>query len=125
MNPPELGYTKEHEWVRFNDDGTATMGITDFAQEQLGDVVYVELPEVGGTVTQYEKFGEVESVKSVSELFSALSGEIVEVNTKLADEPELVNHDAFGEGWMIRIRLSNESERKNLLNASQYGELTA
>ncbi|GIW08482.1 MAG: glycine cleavage system H protein [Dehalococcoidia bacterium] len=123
--PEELGYTKEHEWVRFNDDGTVTMGITEFATDQLGDVVYVDLPPVGTTVRQFEKFGEIESVKAVSELFSGISGEVVEVNEKLGDQPELVNSDPYGEGWMLRVRPSNPAERDNLLSAADYGALTA
>lgn len=123
--PEELGYTKEHEWVRFNDDGTVTMGITEFASEQLGDVVYVDLPPVGTAVKQFEKFGEIESVKAVSELFSAMSGDIVAVNEKLSDQPELVNTDPYGEGWMVRVRLSDPAERSNLLTAADYGALTA
>ncbi|MCS6803013.1 MAG: glycine cleavage system protein GcvH [Chloroflexota bacterium] len=126
MNIPEdLGYTKEHEWVRFNDDGTVTMGITEFASEQLGDVVYIDLPAVGTQVKQFEKFGEIESVKAVSELFSAMSGEVIEVNEKLSEQPELVNTDPYGAGWMLRVRPSNPAERENLLTAAAYGALTA
>ncbi|MFN8533366.1 MAG: glycine cleavage system protein GcvH [Dehalococcoidia bacterium] len=122
--PQDLGYTKEHEWIRFNDDGTVTMGITEFAEEQLGDVVYVELPAVGTMVTQSEKFGEIESVKAVSDLFSGMSGEIVAINEQLSDQPELVNSDPFGEGWMLRVRPSNPAERDELLTAAAYGALT-
>lgn len=120
MNPPELGYTSEHEWVRFNDDGTATMGITDFAQEQLGDVVYLELPKVGEMLVQGEKFGEVESVKSVSDLFAAISGELLEINTRLEKEPELVNDEPYGEGWLIKLKVANIAEREKLLSAEDY-----
>jgi glycine cleavage system H protein len=122
--PDDLGYTKEHEWVRFNDDGTVTMGITEFAEEQLGDVVYLELPPVGTTVVLAEKFGEIESVKAVSDLFSGMSGEIVAINEKLSDQPELVNSDPYGDGWIIRVRPSNPAERDSLLTAAAYGALT-
>ncbi|GIW12425.1 MAG: glycine cleavage system protein GcvH [Chloroflexi bacterium] len=124
-NPEQLGYTREHEWVRFEDDGTVTMGITEFAQEQLGDVVYVDLPPVGSTVKQFEKCGEIESVKAVSDIYAGLSGEVVAVNEQLSDRPELVNQDPYGQGWMIRIRPSNPAERENLLSAEAYGALTA
>jgi glycine cleavage system H protein len=120
VNPPELGYTSEHEWVRFNDDGTATMGITDFAQEQLGDIVYVEFPKIGDQLVQGEKFGEVESVKSVSDLFAAISGELIEINKRLEREPELVNDDPYGEGWMVKVTVKDAGERSKLLSAEDY-----
>ncbi|MEO8071410.1 MAG: glycine cleavage system protein GcvH [Acidobacteriota bacterium] len=121
MYPTDLKYTRDHEWIRMN-DAEATVGITDFAQRQLGDVVFVELPELGRTVKQGEAFGSVESVKAVSELFSPVSGEIVAVNADLASHPEHVNsqpHDA----WMIRLRPSVASEAEALLDAAAYGEL--
>jgi glycine cleavage system H protein len=122
MYPTELKYTKDHEWVRLSGDDAA-VGITDFAQKQLGDVVFVELPEVGRTLTQGEVFGTIESVKAVSELFSPVAGEVVAVNTDLGAHPETVNkqpHDA----WMIRIRLSNAADVAELLDATQYEALT-
>ncbi len=121
MYPADLKYTKDHEWVRF-DAGGATVGITNFAQQQLGDVVFVELPEVGRTLAQGEVFGTIESVKAVSELFSPVSGEVIAVNDALAAHPETINgtpHDA----WMVRIRPSNEAERESLLDSTAYGDL--
>ena len=123
-SPPDLKYTKEHEWVRV-EDGVGTVGITDYAQDQLGDIVYVDLPAVGAQVTQLEKFGEIESVKAVSELFSPVSGEVMEANAALADKPQLVNESPYGEGWMIRVRLSNPSEMEELLSAQEYDEYLA
>jgi glycine cleavage system H protein len=102
-----------------------TVGITDYAQDQLGDIVFVDLPAVGTTVSQMQKFGEIESVKAVSELFSPVSGEVSEVNTTLADQPELVNDSPYGEGWMLRIRLSEPAEIDQLLTAQDYDEFTA
>jgi glycine cleavage system H protein len=121
MYPTDLKYTREHEWIRF-DGGEAAVGITDFAQKQLGDVVFVDLPEPGRTLTQGEVFGTIESVKAVSELFSPVSGEIVAVNDQLGVHPELVNskpHDT----WMIRLRPSAPGEADQLLDASAYGDL--
>ena len=123
-SPPDLKYTKEHEWVRMEGD-TGTVGITDYAQDQLGDIVFVDLPSAGTTVSQMQKFGEIESVKAVSELFSPVSGEVSEVNTALADQPELVNDSPHGEGWMLRIRLSEPAEIDQLLTAQEYDEFTA
>jgi len=121
MYPTDLKYTKDHEWVRF-DDGGAAVGITDFAQRQLGDVVFVELPEVGRQLKQHEVFGTIESVKAVSELFSPVSGEIVAVNTDLANHPEAVNAKPH-ETWMIRLRSSAPAEADALLDAAAYGAL--
>ena len=121
VSPGDLKYTKEHEWVRL-DGGDGTVGITDYAQDQLGDIVYVDLPDVGTQVTYLEKLGEIESVKAVSELFSPVSGEVVEVNGALTDKPELVNASPYGEGWMLRVRLSDPVELDNLLTAQQYGD---
>lgn len=119
MYPKDLKYAREHEWVRVDGD-IAVVGISDFAQDQLGEVVYVDLPSVGDTVTAGETFGEVESVKSVSELFSPLSGEITEVNDALSDAPETVNDDPYGDGWMIRIKMSDPDELGELLDAAGY-----
>jgi glycine cleavage system H protein len=121
MYPDTLKYTKDHEWISAT-DGIGRVGITDYAQKQLGDVVYVELPETGTKVSQGESFGTIESVKAVSELFAPVSGEVVEVNAALKDKPELVNsspHDT----WMIAIRLSDPSEVDGLLDAGAYGSL--
>jgi glycine cleavage system H protein len=119
MYPDDLKYTKDHEWIRL-EDGTGVVGITDFAQKQLGDVVYVDLPEVGTTVEAGQPFGTIESVKAVSELFSPVSGEIVEVNTSLRDKPEAVNQQPH-ETWMVKIRMSGTPA--DLLDASQYSDL--
>ena len=123
-SPPNLKYTKEHEWVRL-EDGIGAIGITEYAQEQLGDIVFVDLPAVGATVSQLEKFGEIESVKAVSELFSPVSGEVMEANAALADKPQLVNESPYDEGWMIRVRLSEPSELSGLMTAEQYDEYLA
>ena len=117
--PPELRYTKEHEWVRA-EDGIGTVGITDYAQDQLGDVVYVDLPPPGKQLTQLAVFGEIESVKAVSELYSPVSGEVVESNQALADKPELINESPYDEGWIMRVRLADEGEVDRLLTADQY-----
>jgi glycine cleavage system H protein len=117
--PSSLKYTKEHEWTRI-EDRRATIGITDFAQDELGDVVYVELPAVGKTITQMSTFGVVESVKAVSDLYTPVSGTVVEVNKKLEEHPELVNTDPYGEGWMLIVEMSNPSEIDTLLTAEEY-----
>jgi len=122
--PSDLRYDKEHEWVRVEGD-VATVGISDFAQDQLGEVVYVDLPAVGDTVTAGETFGEVESVKSVSELFSPVSGEVVKVNDELDGAPETVNEDAYGAGWMIEIKLADPSELDGLMGADEYQDFIA
>jgi len=123
-SPADLKYTKEHEWVRV--EGTiGTVGITDYAQDQLGDIVFVDLPAAGATVSQLQKFGEIESVKAVSELYSPVTGEVTEVNTNLAERPELVNDSPYGEGWMLRIRLSDPAEIEKLLSAAEYDEFIA
>ena len=119
MNPADLRYDKEHEWVRVEGD-SAVIGISDFAQDQLGEVVYVDLPSEGDILTAGEAFGEIESVKSVSELIAPVSGEITEVNSSLADSPETVNADAHGAGWMVKVRMSDDSEVDALLNAEDY-----
>src|SRR5918912_702028 len=121
--PEDLQYSKDHEWVRVEGD-VGVIGITDYAQNSLGDVVYVELPKPGETFAAHESFGSVESVKAVSEIFTPVSGEIVEVNESLQDEPEKVNADPYGEGWMIRIRLRNRGEVDSLLSAAEYEDFT-
>lgn len=123
--PADLKYIETHQWVRVAGDGTATVGITDHAQEQLGDVVYIGLPEVGETVTGGEESGVAESVKSASDVFSPVTGEVVEINEALEDEPELVNEDPYGGGWLYRVRLADEGELDGLLDAAAYGEKIA
>jgi glycine cleavage system H protein len=124
MVPKDLRYTKDHEWVRVDGD-EATVGITEYAAGQLGDIVFVELPEVGRTLAQFATFGVVESVKAVSDLFAPLSGEVVASNAALAGTPELVNSDPHGDGWMIRLRLSAPGEVDELLDATAYDALIA
>lgn len=121
--PEDLHYSKDHEWVQVEGDG-AIVGITDFAQNSLGDVVYVELPKVGEEFAAHESFGSVESVKAVSEVFSPVTGAITEVNNSLNDEPEKVNNDPYGEGWMIRIKMQNPGEVDSLLTAAEYEDFT-
>jgi len=123
-SPSDRRYTKEHEWVRV-EDNMGTVGITDYAQDQLGDIVYVDLPAVGMQVKQLEKLGEIESVKAVSDLYSPVSGEVVEVNQGVNDKPELVNQSPYEEGWLVRVRLADPVELDNLLTAKQYDELIA
>lgn len=118
MYPESLKYTKDHEWISVQ-DGVGRIGITDYAQQQLGDVVFVELPEVGTTIRQGQSFGTIESVKAVSELFAPVSGEVVEVNGSLKDKPELVNSDPHGT-WMVAVRLSDPAEADALLDAAAY-----
>lgn len=119
--PNDLLYTIEHEWVRLKEN-RATIGISDFAQGQLGDVVYVELPAVGTELTKENTFGVVESVKTVSDVYAPMSGKVVAVNKELESQPELVNSDPYGKGWMIEIEFSNSSPEQHLLNAEQYAE---
>ena len=124
MVPADLHYTKDHEWVRVDGD-EATVGITAYAADQLGDIVFVELPETGRNVTQFAAFGVVESVKAVSDLFAPVSGEVAASNAALASSPELVNSDPYGDGWMVRIRLSEQGELDELLDATAYDALIA
>ena len=119
MYPPDLKYTKEHEWVRIA-GSDARVGITDYAQKQLGDVVYVELPEVGRKLKEHETFGTVESVKAVSELFSPVAGEVVEANTALVQSPEALNADPYGKAWMIKVRLADPKAVAGLMDAGAY-----
>ena len=121
--PDDLHYSKDHEWVRV-DGNVAIVGITDYAQDSLGDVVYVELPKVGDDFAANESFGSVESVKAVSEVFSPVSGEVVGTNETLADTPEKVNEDPYGEGWMIRVQMSNPGEVDSMLTAAEYEDFT-
>jgi len=117
--PDDLHYTKDHEWIRVQGD-TGIIGITDFAQEQLGDVVHVQLPRIGEKFSAHDTFGEVESVKTFSELYTPVSGEVIEVNEALTDSPELVNSAPYGDGWMIKIKLSDKGQVDSLLSASEY-----
>jgi glycine cleavage system H protein len=120
--PADLKYTEEHEFVRVASDGTVEVGITDYAQGELGDVVYVELPQVGAKFSKHDVFGTIEAVKAVSELFSPLSGEITAVNERLDKEPALVNSDPYGAGWMIRMRADDKGELDALLDAEAYAK---
>jgi glycine cleavage system H protein len=122
--PADLRYTKDHEWVRVSGD-EATVGITEYAASQLGDIVFVELPEVGRSLTQFAAFGVVESVKAVSDLFAPLTGSVSATNDGLAGSPEQVNSDPYGEGWMIKVTLSNAGEVDELLDANAYDALIA
>jgi glycine cleavage system H protein len=117
-----LWYTQEHEWARIEGD-TAVVGITDYAQKELKGVVFVEIPEIGDKLIFHKDFGYVESTKSVNAVLSPVSGEVIEVNIRLEDEPELVNSDPYGEGWMVKVRMSNKDELEQLLNAREYSEL--
>lgn len=119
--PKELIYTEEHEWILVDDSANmATIGITDYAQGELGDIVFIELPAVGDEVTQMEPFGTIEAVKAVSDLFSPVSGTVKEVNEILQDQPELINQDPYDKGWMIKVELSNTSELKSLMSPEDY-----
>jgi glycine cleavage system H protein len=122
--PPDLKYTREHEWAR-QEGGRVRVGITAFAQEQLGDVVFVELPKVGSRVRAHQTFGVVESVKAVSDLFAPMSGEVVEVNAELAQKPEIVNQDPYGRGWMLLVQPADAAEWEQLLTSAQYEQLVA
>ena len=119
MYPEDLRYSKEHEWVKFDGD-RGRVGITDYAQEELGDVVNVELPPIGRTVRQFNPFGVVESVKAVQDLYAPVSGTVVAVNEKLRDTPEVINQAPYGEGWMIQVKLENPAELDNLMTAAEY-----
>jgi len=123
-SPDDRNYSKEHEWLKIDGDA-ATIGITDYAQQQLGDVVYVDLPEPGATIAQFEKMGEIESVKAVSDLFTPASGEVLEVNQAVVEEPEVVNSDPHGAGWLLRVRLTDASEAGKLLSAAEYDAFVA
>ncbi len=120
MIPNDRKYTKEHEWVKVEEGSQGLVGITHYAQEQLGDVVFVQLPAIGAKLQQFKKLGEIESVKAVSDLYSPVSGEVTEVNGQLQDKPELVNQDPYGRGWMLRVRLSDPRELDKLLSAQEY-----
>jgi glycine cleavage system H protein len=123
--PSELKYTKEHEWIRNNSDGTATVGITDFAQGELGDIVFVDISSLNEDVDQDASFGTIEAVKTVSELYMPVSGTIVEINDALENDPELVNNDPYGDGWLVKIRMNDPSQFDALLDADSYGQIIA
>ena len=127
MSPDDRKYTKEHEWVMLDSSAAnvAVAGITDFAQDQLGDIVFFELPKVGDTVSHLGKMGEVESVKAVSDLFSPIDGVVTEINEKLLDHPELVNEDPFGEGWLIKATMEDRAQLDGLMTAEEYDAFTA
>ena len=122
MSPDDRKYTGEHEWIKVEDAATghARAGITDYAQDQLGDIVYFDLPKAGDTITHQGKMGEVESVKAVSDLFSPVSGQVLEVNGRLIDHPELTNQDPFGEGWLVLVALTDATEMDGLMSADEY-----
>ncbi|MGO9136655.1 MAG: glycine cleavage system protein GcvH [Syntrophales bacterium] len=122
-NPADRKYSKEHEWAMDNGDGTVKMGITDHAQELLTDIVFVELPAIGKKVKQMEPMAVVESVKSVSDVYAPVSGEVIEVNKELEEHPELVNQDAFGKGWMVKLKMDAPAELNNLMDAASYTEM--
>lgn len=124
VNPFDRKYSREHEWVLVEPDGLARIGITQFAQAELGDVVYVELPKVGDKLEQFAQMGEVESVKAVSELFCPISGEVTEINDAIMKSPELVNTDPYAEGWLIKVKVSDPSELDNLMGSEAYDKLT-
>lgn len=121
--PQDLKYTEEHEWIRVTGD-IATVGITDYAQDQLGDVVYVDLPSSGTSLTQFGKLGEIESVKAVSDIYAPLTGEVVESNTDLNNNPEVVNTDPYEKGWLVKVKIANTQEIDGLLSAESYEKLT-
>ena len=123
--PKNLRYTKEHEWARKNDDGTYTIGITAHAVEQLGDITAVSLPDVGDAIEGGERFGDIDSVKAVSDLYAPMSGEVVEVNTSLDDEPEQINDSPYEGGWMIRVRPAEKADMSELMDAAAYAKLIA
>ena len=124
VNPFDRKYSREHKWVLVEPDGLARIGITQFAQAELGDVVYVELPKVGDKLEQFAQMGEVESVKAVSELFCPISGEVAEINDAIMKSPELVNTDPYAEGWLIKVKVSDPSELDNLMGSEAYDKLT-
>lgn len=124
VNPVDRKYSREHEWVLVEPEGLVRIGITQFAQAELGDVVYLELPDVGDKLEQFAQMGEVESVKAVSELFCPISGEVTEINDAIMNNPELVNTDPYAEGWLIRVKISDPSELDNLIGSEAYDKLT-
>ena len=126
LNPSDRQYTKEHEWLKIQDaeSNLAIVGITDYAQEQLGDVVFIDMPEIGSNLVHMEKMGEIESVKAVSDLFSPVSGEVIKTNSELLDRPELINEDPYNEGWILQVILSDTGELSSLISADEYQSFT-
>ena len=122
--PEKLLYTKEHEWVK-KEDGQVTIGITDFAQSQLGDIIFLELPELGQKIVSGEPFGEIEAVKTVSELYAPINGTVIEINEDLEDNPDNINQDCYGSGWIIKVELDGALDKDNLLNHKDYGSMIA
>lgn len=122
--PEKLLYTKEHEWVK-KEDGQVTIGITDFAQSQLGDIIFLELPDVGQKIVSGEPFGEIEAVKTVSELYAPINGTVIEINEGLEDNPDNINQDCYGSGWIIKVELDGALDNDNLLNHKDYGSMIA
>lgn len=120
--PEDLRYTKEHEWVQFDNDNIATIGVTDFAQESLGDITYVQLPKESTEVSKDDTFGVVESVKAVSDLYAPVSGRVIEVNQSVVDAPELVNQDPYGDGWMLKVDVKDVSELDSLMSPKEYSD---
>ena len=125
MNPTDRKYSKEHEWVKIESGNEALVGITHFAQDQLGDIVFVYFPDDLEDIEQFKSFGEIESPKAVSELFAPISGQVIEINAELQERPELVNEEPYESGWMLKVRISDTSELDNLMSADQYEALTA
>ena len=126
LNPSDRQYTKEHEWLKIQDaeSNLAIVGITDYAQEQLGDVVFIDMPEIGSNLVHMEKMGDIESVKAVSDLFSPVSGEVIKTNSELLDRPELINEDPYNEGWILQVILSDTGELSSLISADEYQSFT-
>ena len=126
LNPSDRQYTKDHEWLKIQDadSNLAIVGITDYAQAQLGDVVFIDMPEIGSTVVHMDKMGEIESVKAVSDLFSPVSGEVIKTNSELLDRPELINEDPYNEGWILQVILSDPEELNSLISAEEYQSFT-
>jgi len=125
MNPKECKYTQEHEWIRPEPGGKGNIGLTDYAQSQLGDIVFLDLPAPGSQVEQFKKMGEVESVKAVSDIFSPVSGRVLEVNQTAIEDPALVNQDPYGAGWLVRLELNKPSELDDLMDSDKYDEFVA
>ncbi|MGJ8652098.1 MAG: glycine cleavage system protein GcvH [Opitutaceae bacterium] len=121
--PKDLLYTKDHEWLRLHDDGTATVGITHYAQESLGDITFVEFPDVGATFEEGETFGVVESVKAASDLYMPINAEVIEINEEADSTPELLNQDAFGQGWLLKVKVQDPDQLASLLSPEAYSEL--
>lgn len=125
MNPKEYRYTKEHEWIDTEPGGKGNVGLTDYAQSQLGDLVFLDLPNTGTQLEQFQKMGEIESVKAVSELFAPVSGKVLEINQSAVDDPAVVNQDPYGEGWLVKLELSKPSELEALMNSDEYDSFVA